>query len=217
VTFTYSGDTLFTVAEARTFDKAQLESTTTYTSGVIAAKETAIRSRFERIIGVSLVPTAHTEYYDGDGSDTLFLDHHNPWAEATPRPVTLTSVTVIATDDTETAFTATELSDAVKYSHKLVRRSGVFTAGVRNIKVVYTTGYTSVPDDIKQAALAVLVMAPPDGLVPSSIPFGAIEGSDGTINWSRVKDPSRGRWYGNEAVDSVLREHRSMETLPGVV
>jgi hypothetical protein len=89
----------------------------------------------------------------------------------------------------------------------------VFTSGVRNIKVVYTTGYTSVPDDIKTAALLACVQE----LVPTNIPSSVIEGSDGTINWSRVKDPGRGRWYGNESIDGVLREHRAIETLPGII
>lgn len=208
--------TIFTVAEARAYDKRFLENTALYADAAITAKEVAIRVKFERVLGVALSATDYTEYYDGDGTDTLYLDHHNPWSEATPRPVTLTSVTVIDTDDAETDFTATELANVVKYPHKLVRRSGYFTIGHRNIKVVYTAGFTTVPDDIKQAALQVMVLPPPDGLIPSSVPSYATEGADGTINWSRVKDPARGRWYGHESIDAVLREHRHVETLPGI-
>jgi hypothetical protein len=208
---------LFSLSEARTFDKAQLTNATTYPDATITAKEAAIRAKFERIIGVALITTASTEYYDGEGSDTLYLNHHMPWAAATPSSVTLTSVTVIATDNTETAFTATELADVVKYSNKLVRRSGTFTRGYRNIKVVYSHGYVTVPEDIKQAALLALLQQPPDGLVPSSVPFNAFEGADGTVNWSRVKDPARGRWYGTEAVDAVLREHQNIETVPAIL
>jgi len=214
VTFTYSSSpVLFSAADARTFDKRQLQDGNLYTDTAIVAKELTIRAKFERIIGVALAPTAHTEYYDGDGSAALYLLHHNPYASSTPSPVTLTSVTVIATDDTETAFTADELSDVVKYPHKLVRRSGTFTSGSRNLKVVYSTGYTAAPADIKAAALLACVQE----MVPSLVPSSVIDGSDGTINWSRVKDPERGRWYGNEAIDAVLREHRMLETMPGIV
>jgi len=104
----------------------------------------------------------------------------------------------------------------VKYSDKLYRRSGTFPIGHQNIKVVYTTGYTSIPEDIKNAALQVLLMSPPDGLIPSSIPSSAIGGTDGSINWARIKDPDRGRFYGHEVVDSILREHRALESLPGL-
>lgn len=204
---------LFSVAEARAYDKGQLSSPAMYADAVIAAKETAVRAKFEREIGVALQPTANTEYYDGDGTDTLCLRHHNPWAEPTPRPVTLTSITLI-TGGAETAFTAAELSDVAKYPNKLVRRSGVFPAGLQNIKVVYTAGYTAAPDDIKLAALQALLLPPPEGLVPSSVTSYAVGGNDepGAINWARIKDPDRGRWYGNELVDGTLREHRAIET-----
>ena len=207
---------LFDVATARAFDKGQLSNTAVYLDAAITAKEIAIRAKFERIIGVALSAKAYTECYDGDGTSTLYLNHHMPWADATPSPVTLTSVTVIATDNTETAFTVAELANVVKYPHKLVRRSGSFPRGVRNIKVAYTAGYTTCPEDIKQAALQVLHLQPPDGLIPGSIPSMVIDGTDGTINWSRVKDSAKGRWYGNEAIDSVLRYHRDIETLPGI-
>lgn len=198
---------IFTEAEARAWDKGQLANTSLYLTAAITGKATSIQAKFERIIGVALAATAYTEYYDGDGTDTLCLNHHNPWAEATWRPVTLTSVTVIATDDTETAFTAAELSNVVKYPDMVVRRSGAFASGYRNIKVVYTTGYVTCPDDIKAAALWACVQE----LVPTNVPSSVTDGMDGTINWSRVKDPARGRWYGNEAIDAVLREHRTVE------
>lgn len=203
---------LFSLAEARAFDKGQLSNTVLYSDATVTLKEAAIRARFERIIGTAFLPTTHTEYYDGDGTSTLYLAHHNPWLEPTPRPATLTSVTVIATDDTETAFTASELSDVVKYPDKLVRRSGVFASGHRNIKVVYVTGYVTCPADIKAAALQACAQE----LVPTNIPSSVIDGADGAINWSRVKDPARGRWYGNEAIDAVLREHRMVETPLGI-
>jgi hypothetical protein len=204
---------IFSTAEARAFDKAQLANNVTFSDAAITAREVAIRAHFERIIGVALATTASTEYYDGDGTSTLYLNHHMPYADSTPSPVTLTSVTVIATDDTETAFTVAELSDTVKYPGKLVRRSGSFTNGVRNIKVVYSHGYAACPDDLKQAALRACVQE----LMPSPVPSSVIDGSEGQVNWSRVRDPDRGRWYGNEAIDAPLREHRSLERSPVIL
>ena len=203
---------IFSIAEARAFDKGQLSNTTTYAEGTITAQEAAIRAKFERIIGVALSATATTEYHDGDGTDTLYLMHHNPWAAATPAAVTLSGLTFIADDGSETALTESQLAAVVKYPHKLALRRGTFPAGLRNIKVVYTHGYATAPADIKTAALRACVQE----LVPTSVPSSVIDGTDGTINWSRVKDPERGRWYGNESIDAVLREHRAVETLPGV-
>jgi len=211
---------IFTAAEARAFDKKYLADAQVFTDAVITAAEIAIRTKFERIIGVALIPTTYTEYLDGTGWNVLALPHHNPFASATPSPVTLTSVTYLDFDDAPdggTAFTAAELADIVCYPDKIVRRSGYFTRGYRNYKVVYKTGYATCPTDIKNAALQTLLLPPPDGIHPSSAPSAVIDGLDSlggsTINWSRVKDPSRGRWFGNEAIDAVLREHRGIENL----
>ena len=203
---------IFSIAEARAFDKGQLSNVTSYPDATITAQEAAIRAKFERVIGVALSATETTEYHDGDGSSTLYLMHHNPWAASTPAAVTLSGLTFVAGDGSETELTESQLAAVVKYPHKLVLRNGTFPAGWRNIKVVYTHGYTAVPADIKTAALRACVQE----LVPTSVPSSVIDGTDGTINWSRVKDPERGRWYGNESIDAVLREHRAIETLPGV-
>ena len=67
-TFTYTGaPALFTVAQARAFDKGQLANGATFPDAVIAAEEAAIRAKFERIIGIALSPTVGTEYHDADG------------------------------------------------------------------------------------------------------------------------------------------------------
>jgi hypothetical protein len=162
---------------------------------------------------VALSPTITTEYHDGspssewDDGHTIWLDWHNPWAVTTPLPVDLTSLSTIWPDGTEVAFTADVLSKVVCYPHKLISRYHYLPRGYRNIKVVYTHGYVTPPADIVTAALLACIQE----LVPSSIPSSVIDGSDGNIKWSRVKDPERGRWYGNEAIDAVLREHRAFE------
>jgi hypothetical protein len=202
---------LFTVAEARAYDKKWLQDPTIYPDAVITAKEIAVRERFERIIGVALSATVSTEYYDGTDSDELVLLHHNPRAEASARPVTVASMSTVDAAGTETAFTADELAAVIKYPGRLVLRYGEFEEGRQNVKVVYTHGYVAAPEDLKMAALQVLMLPPPDGLVPSAAPSAAYEGTEGQIKWSRVKDSSRERWYGNEIIDSVLREHRGME------
>lgn len=202
---------LFTVAEARAFAKRELEDTDLYPNATIEAAEVAVRRKFEREIRVALEPTASTEYYDGDGSDEIYLRHHNPRAEASPRPVTVSAIAIVGAAGVEVPFTSAELANVIKYPHKIVLRWGVFEEGRQNVKVTYTHGYTAVPDDIKKAALRVLLLQPPDGLVPGSQPDDAYEGDQGGIKWSRMKDPERGRWYGHENIDAVLREHRAIE------
>jgi hypothetical protein len=204
---------LFTVAEARAFGKGELKESGAFSvsDATITAFEVAIRREFELIIGVALSATASIEYYDGDGSDELRLNHHNPRRESSPRPLTVSGISIVDEDGVETPFTAGELAAVIKYPEKIALRQDVFEEGRQNVKVTYTHGYVTAPDDIKQAAMRVMLLQPPDGLVPGSAPDDAYEGSEGGVKWSRVKDPERGRWYGNENIDGTLRKHRSVE------
>lgn len=200
---------LFTVAEARTYDKRQLENATVYPDALIESAEAAIRERFERIIGVALEPATVTEYYDGDDTPVLYLRHHN--SRIVGEPVEVSEVVLIYSDGSELAL---DLGEIVAYADKIVRRWSTWPSGQQNIRVTYTHGYKSAPAEIKAAALQALLLPPPDGLVPSSAPSTAYEGTEGQIKWTRIKDPDRGRWFGHEAVDSVLRDYRRIEMAP---
>lgn len=197
-------DGLFTVAEARAFDKGQLEDTADYPAASITAKEAEIREWLERVCGVNFVPTLHTsEVHDGDGSSTLRLD----W----PR---ISSVTAISVDGT--AFTADELS-TTDYSSGLAidpvravlkRRAGVFAAGWANVAVTYVAGYPSIPDLVKRAALLICSYElPATNLSPAaesydidgmSVTFSRGDGFNG--QWHKLPDVMRAiRMYDNRA------------------
>jgi hypothetical protein len=89
----------------------------------------------------------YTEYYNHEGGHNMLVLRQWPL-------VTLTSVNV----DTSYAWgsgTALTLSDAVTTdtTNGIVYRRGAFwTYGTRHIKVVYTAGYSTIPQDIKMAA-----------------------------------------------------------------
>jgi len=85
-----------------------------------------------------------TEYHDGDGLNRLVLRR---------RPVT--EVAGVWDDPARTFGDATKLAsdDYVLDAQRgfVLLRSGTFSQGVRNVKVSYTAGAASVPDDIAQA------------------------------------------------------------------
>jgi len=95
--------------------------------------------------GVSrFLSTSRTEYYDGDGSDTLNV-------LAYP----LTTVTSIYVDP-DRDYGTNELVDSDDYvSYKasgVVRTDGaLFATGNKSIKITYTGGYTDAPADLQQA------------------------------------------------------------------
>lgn len=121
----------------------------------IAGVESAIRSHTGRYLSEQTL----TEYYNGHGGEFLVLRQ---------RPLTAvpTSVHVHSTGyggHGDSAFPAStewvngsdyfpESTDADEHnSGMLVAVHGVWPTGKRNIKVVYTAGYSTIPDDLKQA------------------------------------------------------------------
>lgn len=200
------GSGLFTVAEARAFDKLQLASATDYPDASISAKEAEIREDLERICGVNFVPTAHTdEYRDGDGTYYLALD----W----PR---ITAISAVSSRNysTWTAFTADELAElyAPTESGSMVYREGaLWTKGVKNFKVTYTAGYTTVPAEIKRAALMWCVTELPT----SNIAFSANSYSENGAEYSfNLGDGYNDNWHRIPEVRRAIRMYS--HKIPGI-
>jgi len=106
----------------------------------------AASEAIENFCGRRFNEEAYTEYYDGGGYSRLVLTH---------RPVE--SVAGIW-DDVNRNFTDDHLLDADDYvldsDRGLIQLlSGSFTDGVRNVKVTYTAGESSVPTDVAQACI----------------------------------------------------------------
>lgn len=101
----------------------------------------------ERYIGRQIKSREYTEYYDGDGTDQLLVNH---WP--------IISVASLH-DDPDRAFTSETLIDSTDYNIyanegmiRLFNDEGVFVTGEQNIKLVYTAGYATIPDDLELAA-----------------------------------------------------------------
>lgn len=92
---------------------------------------------------------AITEYHDGDGiSQTLLL-----------RQAPVTAITSVHVDAART-FAASTLIDAADYvvdaeSGLLSLDGFAFSRGLQAVKVVYSAGYTVIPQDLEEAALAI--------------------------------------------------------------
>lgn len=94
--------------------------------------------------GRDMILGAHTEYYDGDGGQELWLDNY---------PVN--SITSIHIDPDHAYATAVTATDILLYaaSGRVVVKNTSFTEGPRSVKVIYNAGYAiaSIPADIKLA------------------------------------------------------------------
>ena len=98
----------------------------------------AAAQRFNAETGRLLKSRSHTEYYDGNGTASLYLNH---W------PISSTTITI--TIDADRAFTSTGdvvTSTDVMLSTELglVRLDGhTFETGEKNVKVEYSAGYST--------------------------------------------------------------------------
>lgn len=202
---------LFTVAEARAFDKGQLADEAKYADAAIQAEAARIAELFANVCGVAFEPTTTTVVLDGSGRDILFLPHRR-----------VRAVTSVETRDgaTWTAFDADALADLVVLSSDALLREalGVWPLGRQNVRVTYTHGYESVPAEIARAALR--LAASPMGLIASNTPDGAtmIESDAGTFTVAtagQARNPFSLRAItGLPSVDEVL--YRYAERVPGI-
>lgn len=137
------GGHLFTLAEARAYDKAVLTSTTTYPDAAIRETRAGITDLFEQVTGVSFIPRYGRTTLDGSGYE-LWLPHR--------QIRTLLSGSVDAV-----ALTAPQIAEIELYEYgRLYWTGGWASTTRRNVTVAYEHGYQAVPWDIHLAALTFL-------------------------------------------------------------
>lgn len=194
VDFSYES-ALFTVAEARTFDKGQLAESFDYPDATVAAKEAEIREWLTRACGVDFVTTTHTdEYHDGDGTADLMLD----W----PLVDSITAASV-RSGTTWTALTSDELALLQVSDTGLLYRDGSsWPKGRRNVRVTYVAGHSSVPALITRAALRIAVMEMP----AQNAPWTADGYEAGGTSYSFTRgDGYGGAWSSDPEVMKAIR------------
>lgn len=124
-----------------------------YLSSLINASESIIETYTNKIFNNQIL----TEIYNGNSSTTLKLDKF---------PVTsVTSVTVVdQSDDSSTVYNGSVfyvdlVTGEIRFNQNNVdpANDNVFLSGFQNITVVYVAGYTTVPEDIIQAVIQLIL------------------------------------------------------------
>lgn len=101
---------------------------------------------FEMYCGAkSFKQSTYTEYYDGNGSEFLFLNN-----------IYITAITSLY-DDTNWSWGSDSLIDSDDYrivdNKYIVLKDNYFTKGNQNIKSAYTAGYSTIPYDLRQSCI----------------------------------------------------------------
>lgn len=95
--------------------------------------------------GVSrFISTSRTEYYDGDGSDTMYVRAY---------PISAVASLYVDPDRDYGSTTLVDSGDYVYYANegKVCTDGALLAGGRKSIKITYTGGYTTAPADLQQA------------------------------------------------------------------
>lgn len=207
------GGHLFTVAEARAFGRQELASAAKYPTSAIVAARARIADAFEAICGVGFAPRYRRATIDGACDTAPWGYSTDPFALALGgggglalpdvRATAVRSVeTRAAGTATWTAFTEDELAGVILTPEGTLYREsgGAWPPGRQNIRVGYEAGYATPPEDIRRAALILLV----DQLVAKDLTNRALSQTTELGTFRIATAGERGSWFGLPMVDSVL-------------
>jgi hypothetical protein len=140
-------DDLCTLAELKAWLPNQGSNDDTALQSLISNGSLQILQYMDRPHILAGVIGSVNEAYDGNGSDRLL-----------PRNFPVISVTAVSVDGVaipqSLGFSSgTQTAGYLWDSRRILLRGFRFCRGVQNVAVSYTAGYTSVPLDLKQAAL----------------------------------------------------------------
>ena len=116
-----------------------------YLAHLISAASNAIERWCKRVFGTTIYTN---EYYDGNGTDAMFLNNF---------PITtLTSIVVVEPDGTDTTllgsgFDVSSETGEIKFERDCSTDYCYFPLGFHNLKANYTAGFATVPEDVQEA------------------------------------------------------------------
>lgn len=134
--FEVVGSFLFTIAALRAFD-AELANATTYPAAAIRDVRETVEQRFARACGVSFTLRGRREVLDGTGTTSLWLGER------------LVNRAVACAID----GASVDVSGFAVYERGQVVSSGGFSAGTRNVSILYEHGHNPPPLPIVDAGL----------------------------------------------------------------
>lgn len=131
-------NSLITLAEAKTW--AQV--TSTEYDSVLENLIDGVSWRFNKYTGRDLKARDRTDYYDGDGTDVLYVDNFP-----------INSISTIYNDSDLEYGADTEVTEYIYYSTTgmIILEDDNFYDYNQAVKIVYNAGYSVIPYDLKKA------------------------------------------------------------------
>lgn len=115
----------------------------TYSGGIIQTVLDGVDAFVKNYCHRNFESIEYTEYFDGDGEKNLYLPRY---------PISDVSLYIGDDDDIEEADLV-DADDYIVYEYGRLYKSSGFTSGHKNIKVIYTAGFSAddMPKDLKLA------------------------------------------------------------------
>ncbi len=192
------GGRIFTEAELRAHYNSDLSDGTVYTDAMLAEARDRVTGEFEQVCNVAFVPTYHRETIPGRGSTILEVDR--------PYVSQILAATIGTTSQT-VADLQPDPTLAYVY-HTTSFWSRATHTDPLNITISYVHGHSSVPSDIKRAAMILARMQLLKDVTGQGVPEIASAFTDPTGQYTSFgANDMTGRWYGIPIVDSTLRRY----------
>lgn len=107
---------------------------------------TAVSTAIQNLLSRDIMSQQHTEVFDGRGRTRIMMPD---WPIQSVQSVTIGELVTVDVPPRSSASPGYTFSDKFIY----VDPPYLFEKGRRNVRIVYTAGYTTVPPDIEQACL----------------------------------------------------------------
>lgn len=209
------GAVLFTVAEARAFDKLQLASAGEYGDEAIEEARERITDQFQRICGIAFVPRYRYSTIAGEDWYTWSLPDQPIIAIRAVGTRAPGASTYVAYTPDQLAALESDLATGIVTRGSMYYGTSLYSElrlPSLTLRVGYEYGYAEPPPAIKRAALIVAA----NQLVTSNISERTMSFSDQNGQTFRYATPGIGRsYFGLPQVDAVLAQYR--ETQAGIV
>jgi len=196
------GGWMFTIDELRTFQDADLNSTSTYPTDDLVSIRDSVADEFETICGVAFTPRYYRQILAGNGESEIDVEK--------AKLQTVLAATITGTVVAASSFQVHELLPVV------YRTNGTFGSpsrtNPRNVTISYRHGHTTVPHDIHRAALIVARERAVSDISGTGPPERASAWTDASGTFQAfAANPDNDRWYGMKSVDMALVKHRLLE------
>lgn len=142
-------------------------------TGFISSTIDRVSKSFESYCHLPIKEQSFLGYYDGDGTDTLFLNNY---------PIISVSSVKYRLSPSESYSNSISVSNFSVYDYKIVSHLNIFPYGNLSVEIKYNAGYSIVPYDIQECAIEATAIIVKESFAGTSDSFNVTDSRLGKSN-----------------------------------